>query len=128
MQPFFLTPVYATKEAFKVGLLHKNKIAFDLNLICCIFLWTGCELKQQATQLGVPVTVLSVKMMLARLNEITEEADEKQEEEEDEDSGREMLTSSQRVSALYIRMGSGKTQYEGLIKTSHKHEGNYCST
>lgn len=83
-------------------------------------------MRRQATQLGVPVTVLSVKMMLARLNEITQEADEKQ--EEDEDSGREMLTSSQRVSTLYIRMGSGKTQYEGLIKTSHKHEGNYCST
>lgn len=46
-------------------------------------------------QLGVPVAVLSVKTVLERLKEITEETSEREEEEE---TKREMLTSSQRVS------------------------------
>lgn len=45
-------------------------------------------------QLGVPVAVLSVKTVLERLKEITEETSESEEEE----TKREMLTSSQRVS------------------------------
>ncbi|XP_037538601.1 Fanconi anemia group A protein [Nematolebias whitei] len=72
----------------------------------------GCELKRQATQLGVPVTVLSVKMMLARLNEITEEADEKQEEE---DLGREMLTSSQRAQLCVLLESSRELLSQGLL-------------
>ncbi|XP_029010104.1 Fanconi anemia group A protein-like [Betta splendens] len=46
------------------------------------------ELRRQATQLGVPVVVLSVKTVLERLMEI---------EEDDEEKGRELLTPSQRV-------------------------------
>ncbi|XP_041852681.1 Fanconi anemia group A protein-like isoform X2 [Melanotaenia boesemani] len=43
----------------------------------------ACELRRQAARLGVPVPVLSVKMVLERLKQITEDS--------------EMLTSSQRV-------------------------------
>lgn len=57
-----------------------------------MFLCTVCELRHQATQLGVPVVVLSVKMVLERLMEITVT------EKEDEEKMRELLTSSQRVS------------------------------
>lgn len=55
-----------------------------------------CELRRQATQLGVPVVVLSVKMVLERLMEITGTG------EEDENKRRELLTSSQRVSILTV--------------------------
>lgn len=51
------------------------------------------ELRHQAAQLGVPLTALSVKMMLERLTEIT-----RPEEEEEENQRREMLTHAQRVS------------------------------
>lgn len=48
-------------------------------------------------QMGVPVVVLSVKMVLERLMEITGT------EEEEGDNRRELLTSSQRVSiTLYF--------------------------
>ncbi|XP_029993188.1 Fanconi anemia group A protein [Sphaeramia orbicularis] len=50
-----------------------------------------CELRRQAVQLGVPVPVLSVKIVLERLMEITAA------EEEDDKEERELLTSSQRV-------------------------------
>lgn len=65
---------------------------YDLQRVLC-YLWTVCELRRQARQLGVPVAVLSVKMILERLMEITGT-----EEEEQEDEKRELLTSSQRVS------------------------------
>lgn len=58
-------------------------------------MWIASELRRQAVQLGVPVAVLSVKTVLERLKEITEETSEREEEEE---TKREMLTSSQRVS------------------------------
>ncbi|KAF3689254.1 Fanconi anemia group A protein [Channa argus] len=50
-----------------------------------------CNLRRQATQLGVPVVVLSVKMVLERLMEIIGT------EDENEDKKRELLTSSQRM-------------------------------
>lgn len=56
---------------------------------------TVSELRCRATQLGVSISVLSVKMVLERLLEITQEAEELGEEE---NGRREMLTASQRVS------------------------------
>ncbi len=56
--------------------------------------WTVCELRRQASQLGVPVVMLAVKMMLERLMEITETDDVEKEEGEK----RGLLTVSQRVS------------------------------
>ncbi|XP_041795312.1 Fanconi anemia group A protein-like [Chelmon rostratus] len=52
-----------------------------------------CELRRQASQLAVPVTVLAVKMVLERLMEVTETEEVKDEE----DKRRGLLTSSQRV-------------------------------
>ena len=61
--------------------------------------WTVCELRRQALQLGVPMAVLAVKMVLERLMEITGTEDEK----EEEDRRRGLLTCSQRVSVwLYV--------------------------
>lgn len=51
---------------------------------------TASELRRRAAQLGVSVAVLSVKTVLERLTEITEE------------EKREMLTSSQRVSLAVV--------------------------
>lgn len=53
-----------------------------------------CELRRQASLLGVPVVVLAVKIVLERLMEITATKDVEEEEEE----GRGLLTISQRVS------------------------------
>ncbi|XP_034541105.1 Fanconi anemia group A protein-like isoform X2 [Notolabrus celidotus] len=53
------------------------------------------ELRRQASQLGVPVAGVSVKMVLERLTEITET--EEEEEEEDEDTRRGLLSFSQRA-------------------------------
>lgn len=53
---------------------------------------TVSELRRQASQLGVPVSSLSVKMALDRLTEITGSA-----EEEEEGERRELLTCAQRV-------------------------------
>ncbi|XP_013889233.1 Fanconi anemia group A protein, partial [Austrofundulus limnaeus] len=72
----------------------------------------GCELRRQAAQLGVPVTALSVKTMLARLNEITEETDEKQEEE---DGRREMLTSSQTAQLCALLQSSRELLTQGVL-------------
>lgn len=57
-------------------------------------LWPAGGLRRQASHLGVPVAVLSVKMVLDRLMEITGTEEVK----EEEDKRRELLTSSQRVS------------------------------
>lgn len=57
-------------------------------------LWTVCELRRQSLQLGVPMAVLAVKMVLERLMEITGTEAEK----EEEDRRRGLLTCSQRVS------------------------------
>lgn len=59
----------------------------NLTIVRC----TVWELRRQATQLGVPVEMLSVKTVIERLTEITGN------EEEDEEKRRELLTSSQRV-------------------------------
>lgn len=53
------------------------------------------ELKRQAAQIGVSVTVLSARMILERLVEITQETDE---EKQEENSSRGMFTCHQRVS------------------------------
>lgn len=53
-----------------------------------------CGLRRQASQLGVPVAVLSVRKVVERLMEITGTEEGK----EEEDKRRELLTSSQRVS------------------------------
>ncbi|XP_011474753.2 Fanconi anemia group A protein isoform X1 [Oryzias latipes] len=52
------------------------------------------ELKRQAAQIGVSVTVLSARMILERLVEITQETDE---EKQEENSSRGMFTCHQRV-------------------------------
>ncbi|XP_008291818.1 Fanconi anemia group A protein [Stegastes partitus] len=59
----------------------------------------AAELRRQAERLGVSATVLSVKMVLERLQEITEERTE--------DERREMLTDSQRVQ-LGVLLQSGR--------------------
>lgn len=61
-------------------------------------LWAVCELRRQASQLAVPVTVLAVKMVLERLMEVTETEEVKDEE----DKRRGLLTSSQRVSVSLL--------------------------
>ncbi|XP_050929308.1 LOW QUALITY PROTEIN: Fanconi anemia group A protein [Lates calcarifer] len=69
-----------------------------------------CELRRQARQLGVPVAVLSVKMILERLMEITGT-----EEEEQEDEKRELLTSSQRVQLCVLLESSQNLLSEGAL-------------
>ncbi|XP_054589438.1 Fanconi anemia group A protein isoform X2 [Nothobranchius furzeri] len=69
----------------------------------------GSELRCQAKLLGVPVTVLSVKSVLERLMEITEE----KKEEEDED--REMLTISQRVQVGFLLESSRELLSQGIL-------------
>ncbi|TDH09055.1 hypothetical protein EPR50_G00082630 [Perca flavescens] len=70
-----------------------------------------CELRRQALQLGVPVAVLSVKMMLERLMEITETEEVK--EEEDKRSG--LLTSSQRVQLCLLLESSKELLSQGAL-------------
>ncbi|XP_040894604.1 Fanconi anemia group A protein isoform X2 [Toxotes jaculatrix] len=70
-----------------------------------------CELRRQATQLGVPVAVLSVKTTLQRLMEITRT----EEEEEDEDKRRELLTSSQRVQLCVLLESSKELLSQGAL-------------
>lgn len=53
-----------------------------------------CELRRQASQLGVPVAALGVKVVMERIMEITGTEEVK----EDEDKRRGLLTFSQRVS------------------------------
>ncbi|XP_069019003.1 Fanconi anemia group A protein homolog [Embiotoca jacksoni] len=72
----------------------------------------ACELKRQAAQLDVSVTVLAVKMVLERLMEITEGSDERKEEE---DKKREMLTSSQRVQLRVLLESSRELLSQGAL-------------
>lgn len=59
-----------------------------------LYLLTVCELRRQASKLGVPVAALGVKMVLETLTEIT--GTEKVKEDENMRTG--LLISSQRVS------------------------------
>ncbi|KAM6936883.1 Fanconi anemia group A protein [Xenentodon cancila] len=70
------------------------------------------ELKRQAAQLGVSVAVLSVKMVLERLMEITVETDEQREEE---NSRRDMLTPSQRVQLCVLLKSSRELLSQGAL-------------
>ncbi|XP_039988971.1 Fanconi anemia group A protein isoform X2 [Xiphias gladius] len=70
-----------------------------------------CELRHQATQLGVPVAVLSVKMMLERLMEITGS----EEQEEGEDKRRELLTSSRRAQLCVLLEFSKELLSQGAL-------------
>ncbi|XP_060933342.1 Fanconi anemia group A protein [Limanda limanda] len=67
-----------------------------------------CELRRQAAALGVPVTVLSVKMILERLTEITAPGGQ-------EDDGRELLTSSQRVQLCVLLESSRALVSQGAL-------------
>ncbi|XP_037834269.1 Fanconi anemia group A protein isoform X3 [Kryptolebias marmoratus] len=69
----------------------------------------GSELRRQAAQLGVPVTALSVKTILERLNEITDE------NQEEKDEGREMLTSSQRAQLCVLLESSRELLSQGVL-------------
>ncbi|XP_023253185.1 Fanconi anemia group A protein [Seriola lalandi dorsalis] len=73
-----------------------------------------CELRHQATQLGVPLVVLSVKTVLERLMEITG-TEEEEEEEEDKDKRRELLTSSQRVQLCVLLESSKDLLSQGAL-------------
>ncbi|XP_071346052.1 Fanconi anemia group A protein [Trachinotus anak] len=70
-----------------------------------------CELRHQAGQLGIPVVVLSVKMVLERLMEITGT----EEEEEVKDKRRELLTSSQRVQLCVLLESSKDLLSQGAL-------------
>ncbi|KAL7401651.1 hypothetical protein ABVT39_002672 [Epinephelus coioides] len=70
-----------------------------------------CELRRQASQLGVPVAALSVKMMLQRLMEIT--VNEEVEKEEDKMTG--LLTSSQRVQLCILLKSSRELLSQGAL-------------
>ncbi|XP_053175938.1 Fanconi anemia group A protein [Scomber japonicus] len=65
------------------------------------------ELRCQATQLGVPLTALSVKMVLERLTEITGT--------EEEDKRRELLTSSHRVQLCILLESSRELLSQGAL-------------
>ncbi|XP_034445145.1 Fanconi anemia group A protein isoform X2 [Hippoglossus hippoglossus] len=67
-----------------------------------------CELRRQATELGVPVAVLSVKLILERLTEITAP-------EGEEDERRELLTSSQRVQLCVLLESSRELMSQGAL-------------
>ncbi|XP_026221305.1 Fanconi anemia group A protein isoform X2 [Anabas testudineus] len=69
-----------------------------------------CELRHQAMQMGVPVVVLSVKMVLERLMEITGT-----EEEEEGDNRRELLTSSQRAQLCVLLESSKELLSQGAL-------------
>ncbi|XP_069384578.1 Fanconi anemia group A protein isoform X2 [Paralichthys olivaceus] len=66
------------------------------------------ELRRRATELGVPVAVLSVKLILERLTEITAT-------EGDEDERRELLTSSQRVQLCVLLESSRELMSQGAL-------------
>ncbi|XP_062245044.1 Fanconi anemia group A protein isoform X2 [Platichthys flesus] len=66
------------------------------------------ELRRQATALGVPVTVLSVELILERLTEITAP-------EGEEDERRELLTSSQRVQLCVLLESSRELMSQGAL-------------
>ncbi|XP_067356273.1 Fanconi anemia group A protein isoform X4 [Channa argus] len=68
-----------------------------------------CNLRRQATQLGVPVVVLSVKMVLERLMEIIGT------EDENEDKKRELLTSSQRVQLCVLLESTKELLSQGVL-------------
>ncbi|XP_026166974.1 Fanconi anemia group A protein isoform X2 [Mastacembelus armatus] len=68
-----------------------------------------CELRRQAVQLGVPVAVLSVKMVLDRLMEIAGT------EKEDEHNRRELFTSSQRVQLCVLLESSKELLSQGAL-------------
>ncbi|XP_044047745.1 Fanconi anemia group A protein [Siniperca chuatsi] len=70
-----------------------------------------CGLRRQASQLGVPVAVLSVKMVLERLMEITGTEEVK----EEEDKRRELLTSSQRVQLCVLLEFSKELLSQGAL-------------
>ncbi|XP_028287387.1 Fanconi anemia group A protein [Parambassis ranga] len=72
----------------------------------------ACELRRQAALLGVSVTVLSVKMVLERLMEITKETGERKEEEE---KRRPLLTSSQRVQLCVLLESSRELLSQGAF-------------
>ncbi|XP_070763444.1 Fanconi anemia group A protein-like [Enoplosus armatus] len=71
-----------------------------------------CGLRRQASQLGVPVAALSVKMVLERLTEITGTEEVK---EEEEDKRRELLTSSQRVQLCVLLESSKELLSQGAL-------------
>ncbi|KAM9854727.1 Fanconi anemia group A protein [Aulostomus maculatus] len=68
-----------------------------------------CELRRQATQLGVPLAAMSVKMVLERLTDITETQEVK------EDKRRAILTSSQRVQLCALLESCRELQSHGAI-------------
>lgn len=72
-----------------------------------------CVLRRQASQLNVPVAVLSVRMVVERLMEIT--GTEEVEEEEDKDKRRELLTSSQRVQLCALLESSKELLSQGAL-------------
>ncbi|XP_038562985.1 Fanconi anemia group A protein isoform X1 [Micropterus salmoides] len=74
-------------------------------------LWPAGGLRRQASHLGVPVAVLSVKMVLDRLMEITGTEEVK----EEEDKRRELLTSSQRVQLCVLLESSKELLSQGAL-------------
>ncbi|XP_059191150.1 Fanconi anemia group A protein isoform X2 [Centropristis striata] len=70
-----------------------------------------CELRRQALQLSVPVAVLSAKMVLDRLMEITGTEEVK----EEEDKRRGLLTSSQRVQLCVLLESSKELLSQGVL-------------
>lgn len=84
------------------GALHYRKPTFThsewtYSLDALLYLLTVCELRHQASKLGVPVAALGVKMVLETLTEIT--GTEKVKEDENMRTG--LLISSQRVSVWF---------------------------
>ncbi|XP_041651372.1 Fanconi anemia group A protein isoform X2 [Cheilinus undulatus] len=66
-----------------------------------------CELRHQASHLGVPVVGLSVKMVLERLREITET--------EEEDKKRDLLSSPQRTQLCVLLEACRKLLSQGAL-------------
>lgn len=81
------------------GALHYRKLTFTHSewTYSLDALLTVCELRRQASKLGVPVAALGVKMVLETLTEIT--GTEKVKEDENMRTG--LLISSQRVSVWF---------------------------
>ncbi|KAM4573595.1 Fanconi anemia group A protein [Odontesthes bonariensis] len=71
----------------------------------------ACELRRQAAQLGVSVAALSVKVVLERLKEITEESEER----EEDNRRRRLLTSSQRVQLCVLMESSRELLSQGAL-------------
>ncbi|KAK5868019.1 hypothetical protein PBY51_012466 [Eleginops maclovinus] len=72
-----------------------------------------CELRRQAAQLGVPVPVLSVKMVLERLMEIIGAEEVKQQQEEGK--RRELLTAAQREQLCVLLESSRELLSQGAL-------------